>query len=49
MGRTVTLISVVRHRAEIINANDVDVIEQSITKNVKRKIFSTVASKPTRK
>jgi hypothetical protein len=43
MGKTVTLNAVVRHKAETINANDVDVTEQRIMKIIKRKNFPAVA------
>jgi hypothetical protein len=49
MGKTVILISVVLHRAEIINATDVDVIEQRMIKSINSMNFTAFAWKPTRK
>jgi hypothetical protein len=49
MGKIVMLSSVVLHRAETINAMDVDVIEQRTSKSVNNKNFTAVAWKPARK
>jgi hypothetical protein len=43
MAKTVILISVVLHRAEIINAMDVDVIEQRMIRNINKINFTAVA------
>jgi hypothetical protein len=43
------LISIVLHRAEIINATDVDVIEQRMIRSINNINFTAVAWKPTRK
>jgi len=43
MAKTVILISVVLHRAEIINAMDVDVIEQRMIRSINKINFTAVA------